>query len=118
MRGLKPRDLLDVASMAQFRPLYDSYVQEAEDHLSAGWQYTTMLPFRHMRIRLACAWPILIGIRTLAHLRRGNILDDRNRVKLRRSDVRGLILRSTFLYPYPAAWKRLFEKTSKEQQVF
>jgi farnesyl-diphosphate farnesyltransferase len=111
--GLTPPDLLDAAAMDRFRPLFDSYMQEAEDHLSAGWQYTTMLPFRHMRIRLACSWPILIGVRTLAHMRRGNVLDDRNRIKLIRSGVWSLILRSTFFYPYPAAWKRLFESARR-----
>jgi farnesyl-diphosphate farnesyltransferase len=111
--GMKPQDLLEPAAIGRFRPLYIGCLQEAEAHLLAGWQYTTMLPFPHMRIRLACAWPILIGLRTLAQLREGNVLDNRNRIMVSRSDVRKVILRSTLLYPYPAAWERLFEKVSR-----
>jgi farnesyl-diphosphate farnesyltransferase len=107
--GLRPQDLLDAAAIGRFRPLYDSYLRQAEDHLSAGWQYTTTLPFRCMRIRLACAWPILIGTKTLSRLRSGNVLDDRNRIKLSRSEVRGLMFRSVILYPFPAAWNLLFD---------
>jgi farnesyl-diphosphate farnesyltransferase len=114
--GLKPRDLIDPGAIERFRPLYNNYLREAEEHLSAGWQYTAVLPFRHMRIRLACAWPILIGVRTLAQLRCGNVLDGRNRIRLGRSGVRRIIVQSTFLYPYPRIWKRLFERARQERQ--
>jgi farnesyl-diphosphate farnesyltransferase len=106
--GLLPEDLLAPEAIGRFRPLYNGYLELAADHLYAGWQYTTSLPFRCVRLRLACAWPILIGIRTVEQLRRGNILDDRHRVKLTRPDVVRLILRSIVLYPYRAGWNRLF----------
>jgi farnesyl-diphosphate farnesyltransferase len=106
--GLKPRDLLSADSIDRFRPLYQYYLQQAEDHLLAGWQYTAMLPFGCVRIRLACAWPILIGARTIALLRTGNILDDRHRIKLSRSNIRRLILRSIIYYPNRKLWERLF----------
>jgi hypothetical protein len=73
-----------------------------------------MLPFRHMRIRMACAWPALIGIKTLAHLRSGNVLDADKHIKLARSEIRCLILRSTLLYPFPPAWFRLFDAVRRE----
>jgi len=106
--GLTPRDLLAADSMSRFRPLYEHYLKQAEDHLQAGWQYTTMLPFRYARIRLACAWPILIGCETIAQLRRGNILDDSSRIKLSRRDVRRLIFQSILRYPNAKSWNRLF----------
>jgi farnesyl-diphosphate farnesyltransferase len=77
--------------------------------LSAGWQYTTALPFRCMRIRLACAWPLLIGVRTLAQLRLANVLDERFRIKIGRADIRRLMIRSVVLYAAPEAWNRLFD---------
>ncbi|HSW37977.1 MAG TPA: phytoene/squalene synthase family protein, partial [Acidobacteriota bacterium] len=80
--GLKPSDLLDTRFMLRFRPLYDRYLDQAAEHLRAGWRYTKSLPFRHVRVRLACAWPVLIGLETLARLRDGNILDRSRRVKL------------------------------------
>ncbi len=113
--GLQPRDLLEVAAMGRFRPLFSIYLQQAEDHLSAGWSYTMAVPFRHMRIRLACAWPILIGMKTLDQLRRINVLDNRYRIKLSRWDVRCLMLKSVLLYPCPKAWNRLLRRTEKLQ---
>jgi farnesyl-diphosphate farnesyltransferase len=106
--GLVPEDLLDPSSMDRFRPVYGSYLQMAEDHLSAGWHYTAALPCRCMRIRLACAWPLLIGIRTLAQLRPANVLDDKCRIKVSRAEIRRLILKSIILYPFPRFWNRLF----------
>jgi farnesyl-diphosphate farnesyltransferase len=104
--GLKPRDLLNAEIIDRFRPLYNGYLKRAEDHLLAGWQYTAMLPFGNVRIRLACAWPILIGVRTLEKLRQGNVLDDRHRMKLSRAEVRRLVFSSIALYPFRAAWNR------------
>jgi len=107
--GLRPQDLLDASAISRFRPLYESYLRQAEDHLSSGWQYTARLPFGCARVRLACAWPILIGVKTLAHLRIHNVLESRDRVKLSRSEVRRLVLLSLILYPCPPAWNRLFD---------
>jgi farnesyl-diphosphate farnesyltransferase len=106
--GLQPGDLLDAAQIDRFRPLYNDYLRQAEDHLSAGWRYTTSLPFRCVRIRLACAWPILIGMQTAERLRQGNVLDERQRIKLTRAEIRRLILRSIILYPNPKTWDALF----------
>ncbi len=106
--GLKPNDLLDATTIARFRPLYDSYLQLAESHLFAGWQYVGMLPFLQLRIRLACSWPILIGMKTLARLKTKNILDDQDRVKLSRSEIRRMIFRSLITYPFPSVWTNLF----------
>jgi farnesyl-diphosphate farnesyltransferase len=105
---LKPQDLLIADSMDRFRPLYQRYLKQAEDHLLAGWHYAAMLPFRCVRVRLACAWPILIGVRTIGLLRQCNILDNRQRIKLSRSDIRRLIFQSIVRYPSPKAWNRLF----------
>lgn len=107
--GLQPQDLLDINKISEFRPLYNDYLQKAEDHLRAGWQYTLALPFRHMRIRLACAWPILIGVKTVEKLRQDNVLDDNLHILVSQSDVWRLILRSVLLYPTPKAWNRLLD---------
>jgi farnesyl-diphosphate farnesyltransferase len=106
--GLKPQDLLMPDIMDRFRPLYQRYLNQAEDHLLAGWRYTAMIPFRCVRVRLACAWPILIGVKTIGLLREGNILDNRHRLKLSRSDIRRLIVQSIIRYPRPKSWNRLF----------
>jgi len=109
--GLKPADLLQPANETRFRPFYHGYLDLAESHLAAGWQYTDLVPRGQMRIRLACAWPILIGLETIKRLRVENVLDPRHRVKISRAEVRRLIVRSVLCYPRPAAWKRLVTAT-------
>jgi farnesyl-diphosphate farnesyltransferase len=106
--GLTPGDLLNHDVMPRFQPLYNGYLKLAEEHLRAGWRYTTSLPFRCVRIRLACAWPILIGIKTLCRLRRGNILAD-PRLKITRREIRLILAKTVLLYPFRKAWNRLFD---------
>jgi farnesyl-diphosphate farnesyltransferase len=108
--GLTPADLLNHDAMQRFRPLYNDYLELAEEHLRAGWRYTTALPFRCVRIRLACAWPILIGIETLNRLSRVNILGD-PRVKITRREIRRILVKSVLLYPRRRAWNHLFLAT-------
>lgn len=104
---LKPVDLLNQTNIERFRPLYDSYLQRAQDHLSAGWNYTNALPYGWMRVRLACAWPILIGLRTISMLRRGNPLDATRRIKITRGQVKMIMASSLATYPIPPLWRRL-----------
>jgi farnesyl-diphosphate farnesyltransferase len=106
--GLSPKDLLDPLTITRFRPLYDMYLLEAEEQLAAGWAYTNALPRNEVRVRLACTWPVLIGLKTLSILRTANVLDDERRIKITRSEIRDLILRSILAYPFTAAWSHLF----------
>ena len=105
--GLTPADLLRPESEPKFRQAYNKYLDLAEAHLNAGWQYTNFIPFGQIRVRLACAWPILIGLQTIARLRTGNVLDPKQRIKIDRGAVRGILLRSIFYYPFPYSWRRL-----------
>ena len=105
--GLKPADLLDPANEPRLRPLYQGYLDRAEAHLLAGWDYTKTLPRRSVRVRLACSWPILIGRETLRLLRDGNALDPAGRIKVSRREVKRLMLRSVLLYPWPGAWEKM-----------
>lgn len=109
--GLRPSDLLDPAHMPRLLPVYSRYVDLAASHLAAGWSYTNMLPRSQVRLRLACAWPILIGLRTLERLRTNNGLDPRCRVKISRREVRLLVLQTLWRWPWTSAWQRLFERT-------
>ena len=106
--GLFPAVLLSPASESRFRPLYHRYLDLAQSHLQAGWDYTNALPRGQMRLRLACAWPILIGMRTIARLRAANALELRQGIKISRAEVRGVLLRSVLLYPLQTAWRKQF----------
>jgi farnesyl-diphosphate farnesyltransferase len=113
--GLEPVALLDTGAMGRFRPLYAAYLKQAKELLAAGWAYTNALPRSQMRVRLACAWPILIGMKTLARLRAANVLDNRHRVKVSRREVRGLILHSVLCCSNSRAWNRLFERAGEDE---
>ena len=111
--GLRPEVLLSPANEAKFRPLFHEYLDRAESHLAAGWAYTNTLPFGQFRVRLACAWPILIGLKTIEKMRAAGVLELQQRVKVSRAEVRGIILRSALFYPLPRTWKKLFYPAGK-----
>lgn len=93
--GLEPRDLLDPASGPAVRPLLVDLLNVALDHYEAGWQYTFAIPKSETRMRLACAWPLLIGLRTLDLLARTpNWLDPAVTLKVPRVHVYGLMAHS------------------------
>ena len=108
--SLTPESLLLAENETRFRPVYNQFLAAAGEHLAAGWEYTGLLPHEQMRLRLGCAWPLLIGARTLRRLRHENMLDAVRRVKVSRREVHFLILRSVLLYPWPSAWNRQFRK--------
>jgi farnesyl-diphosphate farnesyltransferase len=105
--GLAAEDLLQTANEPRLRPLYNALLDRAQAHLLAGWEYTNSLPRGQARVRLACAWPILIGIKTIELLRSGNVLDPKQRIKVGRPEIKRIIFRSVFLYPWAARWRNL-----------
>jgi farnesyl-diphosphate farnesyltransferase len=93
--GLEPRDLLDPGRAPAARPLLAEWLNTALDHYEAGWQYTFAIPRREARMRLACAWPLLIGLRTLDLLATSpNWLDPAITLKVPRVRVYGLMVHS------------------------
>lgn len=93
--GLAPRDLLDPAASAAVRPLLAELLGLTLDHYEAAWRYTLAIPAAEARMRLACAWPLLIGLSTLDLLARTpRWLDPDVRVKVPRVGVYALMVRS------------------------
>ncbi len=109
--GLAPADLLRPANEVRLRPVYQEYLDRAQNYLAAGWSYTNALPWRQARVRLACAWPILIGARTIGRLRQANVLEPSQRVKISRREVRRIIAESILFYLSPTAWRQLFVRS-------
>ncbi|HTV38926.1 MAG TPA: phytoene/squalene synthase family protein [Candidatus Sulfotelmatobacter sp.] len=105
---LSPSTLLSQVNESRFRPLFNEYLHKAEEHLRAGWEYTNMVPFNQFRVRLACAWPILIGIKTIEKLRVASVIELQQGVKISRKDIRGLLAKSILACPFSVAWKHLF----------
>jgi farnesyl-diphosphate farnesyltransferase len=94
--GLGPRDLLEPTGAARALPLYRRLVGLALEHYNVAWDYTLAIPRLEWRMRLACAWPLLIGLATLAELAaHPNPLSVRTPIKISRGAVRTLLARST-----------------------
>jgi len=94
--GLAPADLLEPAGAARARPLLDRLLAVALEHYDAAWRYTLAIPRREWRMRLACAWPLLIGQATLEALAaHPNPLAAAPPVKVPRAAVRAILARST-----------------------
>jgi farnesyl-diphosphate farnesyltransferase len=106
--GLEPRDLLQPACSEALRPVYRRWLDLAESHLESGWRYTTSVPRSCVRVRLACAWPVLIGIRTTGLLRGGPVLEPGHRIKLDRAAVRGILWSSVWRLPFRGLWESQF----------
>jgi farnesyl-diphosphate farnesyltransferase len=107
-QALNPGDLLLACNEARLRPVYNAQLEKAEAHLVAGWNYTNALPRSNVRVRLACAWPLLIGQETVGLLRHGPVLSVEKRPKVTRANVKAIVWRTVLYYPWPGRWQRLF----------
>ncbi|MDA0265213.1 MAG: phytoene/squalene synthase family protein, partial [Chloroflexi bacterium] len=68
--GLTPRDLLDPANEGRVRPVLAAWVRTALGHFGAAEEYLLAIPRRSVRLRLACLWPLLLGLGTLGRAAR------------------------------------------------
>lgn len=106
--GLMPADLRSPQAVDRFRPLLREYLERTGRYLTAGWRYTCVTPRRQMRVRIACALPLLIGAETLRLLAEGNVLDGSRRIKISRRRVKSLLIRTALLHPFRQRWENLF----------
>ena len=105
--GLRPADLLEPANEQRLRPLYQKLLGRADEHLSTAWLYVLDLPRSWVRVRVACALPVLIGVKTLNKLRGANVLNPDIRIKVSRQDVKQIMRASILFYPVNSVWKNL-----------
>ena len=90
--GLTPRDLLDPANAAAARPTLVRGLVIALEHFDAAEAYLMEIPGQCARLRLAVAWPLLIGLATLEALALSpNWLDPKMRSKVSRGWVYRMI---------------------------
>ena len=94
--GLTPRDLLDPKTTPRARPVLDRLLGVTLAHYDQAWDYTLAVPRIEWRMRLACAWPLLIGLATLAAIAaHPNPLASERAIKISRREVRTILGRST-----------------------
>lgn len=93
--GLSPHDLLAPDNSVRAQPLLFDLVRVALAHFRAAVAYTLAIPAFSVRLRLACLWPVFIGLETLLLLVQNEAWLDPARVsKVSRSKVYGIIARS------------------------
>jgi farnesyl-diphosphate farnesyltransferase len=96
--GLSPEHLLEPSAITRVRPIVHELLALTLDHYRCGWAYTLAIPQREVQMRLACAWPLLIGFRTLDLIARAdNLLDPNVVVKVSRTAVYRILLSSSVL---------------------
>jgi farnesyl-diphosphate farnesyltransferase len=93
--GLSASDLLAPGASLRARPLMFELVRVSLDHFREALEYLLAIPRHAVRLRLACIWPIIIGLETLSLLV-GNEdwLEPAKVSKVRRADVYRIIARS------------------------
>jgi farnesyl-diphosphate farnesyltransferase len=93
--GLEPQDLLLPATSLRARPLLFELVRKTLDHFRESVEYMLAIPASSVRLRLACVWPVLIGLETLLLLvDNDDWLDPARISKVQRSKVYRIIARS------------------------
>ncbi|MFM0440244.1 MULTISPECIES: phytoene/squalene synthase family protein [Paraburkholderia] len=96
--GLSPQDLLSPANSLRARPLMTELLRTTLDHFREALDYTLAIPAFSVRLRLACLWPILIGLETLMLLvDNAAWLDPQKVSKVRRNTVYRIIASSLLL---------------------
>ena len=109
--GVQPEDLLDPSALGRVRPLLGDLLNLTLAQYREGWAYTLAIPRREWRLRLACAWPLLIGLSTLALVGRSQrLLDPTVRLKVARVQVYGMLLRSLLTVWSDRALERYYEQ--------
>jgi farnesyl-diphosphate farnesyltransferase len=74
----------------RFQPIYQRWMQKAQDGLERGMQYSRAI--RNRRVRGATVLPALIGARTVALLREAGASARQRTIKVPRSEVRAMML--------------------------
>src|SRR5262249_60380516 len=92
---LAPLELRLPRAGPRLLPVLVALLNVAVDHYEGGWRSPFPLPRRETRMRLACAWPLLIGLRTLDLLAQApNWLDPGVVLKVPRFRVYGMMAQS------------------------
>lgn len=116
--GVKPEELLEPACITRVRPLLNELLDLTLSDYQAGWAYTLAIPRHEWRLRLACAWPLLIGVSTLSLIRRSSqLLEPDVRLKIARSQVYGIVLRSLVTVWSDRALQRQYVRLQESRKL-
>ena len=97
------------------RPVLVELMATALAHYRAAADYTFAIPRLSIRLRLACLWPILIGLDTLRLLAANDAWLDPARIsKVRRNDVYRLVAGSTAAACFDTMLRGWIERTIRD----
>jgi farnesyl-diphosphate farnesyltransferase len=112
--GLAPTDLLKKDVLPAFRPVLQRLIAVAMDHLDQGWLYTTAIPRREFRLRLACMWPILFAGATLQLVSASpDLLDPSVTLKIPRGQVYRIMALTTLTGASSSLWTAYWGRLRK-----
>ena len=86
--GLNAAQILSESD--RFQPIYQRWMEKAQDGLAYGMQYSRAI--RNRRVRAATVLPALIGARTLALLRKAGASALHQTIKVPRREVRAIVV--------------------------
>ena len=92
----------------RFQPIYKRWTEKAQDELECGTRYSQAI--RNRRLRAATVLPALIGARTLALLRDAGTMALQRNVKVRRGEVRRVIVSLAVTFAARKRIDAIFEK--------
>src|SRR6266496_5325948 len=92
----------------RFQPIYQNWMEKAQDGLARGVQYSRAI--RNRRVRAATVLPALIGGRTLTLLREAGASALHRTIKIPRREVRGMILSLAITFASRAKIDAIFNR--------
>jgi farnesyl-diphosphate farnesyltransferase len=112
--NLRRSDLFKPEYQIQALQVVDMMADKAERHLQKALAYVQALPRWLHTLRLACIWPLLFAVRTLA-LSRHNVDVLVGEVKMTREEVK-TIVRDTTLFGWSNTWLESYYRRLKDGQ--
>jgi len=113
--GLTRDGLFAKENAAKVLEIINRLADKAEMHLQYGLDYIMDLPKWLHGIRLACMWPLLFAVRTIA-VSRNNIDVILNEAKITRGEIKKII-RDTTLFGWSNSWlNNYYERMSQPRQ--
>ena len=111
-KGLSRESFFDSSTHQQALTVIDLLIEKAKRHLKDGLTYITLLPRRERHIRLACIWPLLFAVKTLAlSMNNHNVLT--SETKMTRHQVKNIVLTSSTLFWSNSALKAYYHYLEK-----
>jgi farnesyl-diphosphate farnesyltransferase len=113
--GVSAEELRAGLGRERLKPVLLDYLELTLEHYRAGWEYTLAIPRSVPRLRLACAWPLFLGLRTLALLAQSpNPYVPGSFHKVPRSEVYSILRRSICRVFSNRSLERMYRELERE----